>query len=105
MLTSRVRHRIFAGIQAPFTENLSFVTLIPLVPAVAIAQSGSPFDAGFTALQNLFTGTVAKGASLVAIGGYDFAHGEPGARKAHSGGAAAKAGVESSKHPAHRGWT
>ncbi len=36
-----------------------------------------------TSLQNLFTGTVAKVASLIAIviGGYQFAHGEPGAKK------------------------
>jgi type IV secretory pathway VirB2 component (pilin) len=37
----------------------------------ALAQ-GSPFDTGFTAIQSLFTGTIAKVASLVAIviGGY-----------------------------------
>ncbi len=52
-------------------------------PALALAQSESPFDTGFTALQTLFTGTVAKVASLIAIvvGGYEFAHGEPGAKK------------------------
>src|SRR5712675_1290685 len=58
--------------------------------ATALAQSGSPFDTGFTAIQTLFTGTVAKVASLVAIviGGYGFAHGEPGAKKALAGVAA-----------------
>jgi type IV secretion system protein VirB2 len=58
--------------------------------AAAQAQSGSPFDTGFTALQTLFTGTVAKVASLIAIviGGYGFAHGEPGAKKALAGVAA-----------------
>ena len=52
-------------------------------PALAAAQSGSPFDTGFTSLQNLFTGTIAKVASLIAIvvGGYEFAHGEPGAKR------------------------
>jgi hypothetical protein len=48
-----------------------------------IAQAGgSPFDTGFTSLQNLFTGTIAKVASLIAIvvGGYMFAHGEAGAK-------------------------
>jgi type IV secretory pathway VirB2 component (pilin) len=37
-----------------------------------------------SAIQSLFTGTIAKVASLVAIviGGYAFAHGEPGAKKA-----------------------
>lgn len=64
--------------------------LLFLFPAVALAQSGSPFDTGFTALQNLFTGTVAKVASLIAIviGGYQFAHGEPGSKKALAGVAA-----------------
>jgi type IV secretory pathway VirB2 component (pilin) len=60
-------------------------------PLAAHAQAGgSPFDTGFTALQTLFTGTVAKVASLIAIviGGYGFAHGEPGAKKALAGVAA-----------------
>ena len=54
-----------------------------LIPIAAAAQ-GSPFDTGFNALQTLFTGTIAKVASLIAIviGGYGFAHGEPGAKKA-----------------------
>jgi len=60
-----------------------------LTPVLAEAQ-GSPFDAGFNALQTLFTGTIAKVASLIAIviGGYGFAHGEPGAKKALAGVAA-----------------
>ncbi len=64
--------------------------VIVLFPLTAHAQSGSPFDTGFTNLQNLFTGTVAKVASLIAIviGGYSFAHGEPGAKKALAGVAA-----------------
>src|SRR6266852_5816875 len=64
---------------------------ILLLPLAAHAQAGgSPFDSGFTALQNLFTGTIAKVASLIAIviGGYGFAHGEPGASKALAGVAA-----------------
>jgi len=58
------------------------------MPVAAMAQ-GSPFDTGFNA-QTLFTGTVAKVASLIAIviGGYGFAHGEPGAKKALAGVAA-----------------
>ena len=68
---------------------IPFILLL-VFPAVALAQSGSPFDTGFTALQNLFTGTVAKVASLIAIviGGYQFAHGEPGSKKALAGVAA-----------------
>jgi type IV secretory pathway VirB2 component (pilin) len=65
-------------------QYLTLVALLVLFPVFAIAQSGgTPFDTGFTALQNLFTGTIAKVASLIAIvvGGYQFAHGEPGAKK------------------------
>ncbi len=66
-----------------------FLTLLFLMPVAALAQN-SPFDTGFTAIQSLFTGTIAKVASLVAIviGGYGFAHGEPGAKKALAGVAA-----------------
>jgi type IV secretory pathway VirB2 component (pilin) len=65
------------------------VALLFLMPLAALAQ-GSPFDTGFNAIQSLFTGTIAKVASLVAIviGGYGFAHGEPGAKKALAGVAA-----------------
>lgn len=63
--------------------------LLLLLP-VAVQAQGSPFDTGFNAIQTLFTGTIAKVASLVAIviGGYGFAHGEPGAKKALAGVAA-----------------
>jgi type IV secretory pathway VirB2 component (pilin) len=67
------------------------VPLLVILPLAAHAQGGgSPFDTGFTALQTLFTGTVAKVASLIAIviGGYQFAHGEPGAKRALAGVAA-----------------
>ena len=65
------------------------LALFFLFPRAALAQ-GSPFDTGFNAIQSLFTGTIAKVASLVAIviGGYSFAHGEPGAKKALAGVAA-----------------
>lgn len=64
--------------------------VVVTLPMVASAQSGSPFDTGFTNLQTLFTGTIAKVASLIAIviGGYQFAHGEPGAKKTLAGVAA-----------------
>jgi type IV secretory pathway VirB2 component (pilin) len=72
------------------SSTLAAITILVLVPLTAHAQGGSPFDTGFTALQTLFTGTVAKVASLIAIviGGYQFAHGEPGAKKALAGVAA-----------------
>ena len=67
----------------------ALLALLLLMPVAALAQ-GSPFDTGFNAIQSLFTGTIAKVASLVAIviGGYGFAHGEPGAKKALAGVAA-----------------
>ena len=72
---------------ASLSGFLLFTTL--MLPLTAHAQA-SPFDTGFTALQTLFTGTVAKVASLIAIviGGYGFAHGEPGHKKALAGVAA-----------------
>ncbi len=68
---------------------LCVMGLLLVLPALAHAQ-GSPFDTGLGAIQTLFTGTVAKVASLVAIvmGGYGFAHGDPGAKKNLAGVAA-----------------
>ena len=68
-------------------QSVTLFFLLVLFPALAVAQSGSPFDTGFIALQNLFTGTVARVASLIAIviGGYQFAHGEPGSKRALAG--------------------
>jgi type IV secretory pathway VirB2 component (pilin) len=70
-------------------QTAALVTLLLVLQVAALAQ-GSPFDTGFNAIQALFTGTIAKVASLVAIviGGYGFAHGEPGAKKALAGVAA-----------------
>ena len=71
--------------------HLSDVLLAPLavvlIASMAAHAQGTPLDTGFTNLQNLFTGTVAKVASLIAIviGGYQFAHGEPGGKKALAG--------------------
>ena len=45
-------------------QPLALFFLLVLFPALALAQSGSPFDTGFTVLQTLFTGIVAKVASL-----------------------------------------
>jgi type IV secretion system protein VirB2 len=45
------------------TSKLPLLTLLLFVPLATYAQ-GSPFDNGFTALQTLFTGTVAKVAML-----------------------------------------
>ena len=93
-MSIKIRIPIFLKTAQEFRRWMRLSTLIPavcfLVPMVAFAQSGSPFDTGFTSIQTLFTGTIAKVASLVAIviGGYGFAHGEPGAKKALAGVAA-----------------
>jgi type IV secretory pathway VirB2 component (pilin) len=87
MRISTRRPKLF---RVPPASVIVFAALL-FLPAAAHAQAaGSPFDTGFTALQNLFTGTIAKVASLIAIviGGYGFAHGEPGAKKALAGVAA-----------------
>jgi len=69
-------------IRFPF-RKLSVLGFLLLAPLAAYAQ-GSPFDSGLTSLQTLFTGTVARVASVIAIviGGYNFAHGDPGGKKA-----------------------
>jgi len=87
-ITKTPRRVLIRRIHSPAFLALAILTL-PLV-AHAQAAGGSPFDTGFTAMQNLFTGTIAKVASLIAIviGGYGFAHGEPGAKKALAGVAA-----------------
>ena len=71
-------------------RTVTIFTLLLVLPLAVMAQSGSPFDSGFNSLQNLFTGTIAKVASLIAIviGGYMFAHGEPGAKRNLAGVAA-----------------
>jgi type IV secretory pathway VirB2 component (pilin) len=82
-------HPIHRLLRAWACPTAAAIALLLVLPVGARAQ-GSPFDTGFTAIQTLFTGTVAKVASLVAIviGGYGFAHGEPGAKKALAGVAA-----------------
>jgi len=87
VLGRTTRAILWDGLQL-FRPGLTLFTLLILFPVLASAQS--PFDTGFTAMQTLFTGTVAKVASLIAIvvGGYQFAHGEPGAKKTLAGVAA-----------------
>jgi len=53
-------HNRFAG------SALTILAILLLASTFAHAQ-GSPFDTGFNALQTLFTGTIAKVASLIAI--------------------------------------
>jgi TrbC/VIRB2 pilin len=80
LVLGRTTRAIFWDGLRMFRPRLTLFTLLILFPVLASAQS--PFDSGFTAMQTLFTGTIAKVASLIAIvvGGYQFAHGEPGAK-------------------------
>src|SRR5260370_30430278 len=85
LLTNVFRRGIAHGQHLRWMRSiLCLITLLLVLPALAEAQFiNSPFDTGLTSIQSLFTGTVAKVASLIAIviGGYQFAHGEPGAKK------------------------
>ncbi len=88
LIQVRIPFPIVSAFRWNWTRPTITLTLLLIAPALAVAQS--PFDTGFTAMQTLFTGTVAKVASLIAIviGGYQFAHGEPGAKKTLAGVAA-----------------
>ncbi|MEO6804864.1 MAG: TrbC/VirB2 family protein [Edaphobacter sp.] len=90
-IKTRIFHNDVRNACAFSRQTLIIVAVLCLLPLTTHAQSGSsPFDSGLTSIQNLFTGTIAKVASLVAIviGGYSFAHGEPGAKKTLAGVAA-----------------
>jgi type IV secretory pathway VirB2 component (pilin) len=91
-MSSRIRsvlHRPIARVIGAVRPHIAAACILLFIPLAAQAQA-SPFDTGFNSLETLFTGTVAKVASLIAIviGGYGFAHGEPGAKKALAGVAA-----------------
>jgi type IV secretory pathway VirB2 component (pilin) len=76
-----VRNSFRAASQKPtFKFGLVLAAIAIISPLQAHA---SPFDTGFNNLQTLFTGTIAKVASIIAIvlGGIGFATGEPGAKK------------------------
>ena len=84
LLTFAIRRRIARWWSTHWIRQfLSLFALLIVSPVFAHALGSSPFDSGLTSMQTLFTGTVAKVASLIAIvvGGYQFAHGEPGAKK------------------------
>jgi type IV secretory pathway VirB2 component (pilin) len=71
---SRVQfiRQIQSRLRSKWTRSTSVLVILLLVIPVSALAQGSPFDTGFTAIQSLFTGTIAKVASLVAIviGGY-----------------------------------
>ncbi|MGA2433996.1 MAG: TrbC/VirB2 family protein [Bryobacteraceae bacterium] len=71
---------------APVLITLAFV-LVMTTPAFAQSAGSDPWDNAVTVLQNAFTGTIAKGLSLVAIvvGGLMFAFGEGQSKKMMAG--------------------
>ena len=79
--------RLNAAQRERAVQRLYVMAVLLLLP---IAAHATPFDSGISEIQTLFTGTIAKAASLIAIviGGYAFAHGEPGAKKGLAGVAA-----------------
>lgn len=72
--------RPYFGAKAPAVRVAYVLVIFFLLPLTAHA---SPFDTGITNVQTLFTGTIAKAVSLIAVvlGGLGFAFGEPGAKK------------------------
>ena len=87
-LTGQKLMRFTAVLPHPQTAawlTLLFVALVLLLPADLIAQS--PWESSANKLQTVFTGTIAKALSLVAIvvGGLVFAYGEGSGKKAIAG--------------------
>lgn len=68
-------------------NGLSFVILLFLVTPTSAFAQGSPWEQATLALQQSFTGPIAKGLSLVAIvvGGLSLAYGEGSGKKAIAG--------------------
>ena len=79
--------------QHPRAARLSVLALLivlqaaPLAAWTAVTPSQGPWVDAVTALQTAFTGTIARGLSLVAIviGGLMFAFGEGGSKRALAG--------------------
>ena len=81
----RTTHTLIARLRSALRKPAVTYGLLlaALTIALPIQAHASPFDTGFNNLQTLFTGTIAKVASIIAIvlGGIGFATGEPGAKK------------------------
>jgi type IV secretory pathway VirB2 component (pilin) len=98
LFPSSITHRSARTRRQPPRRRNQFAAAVTFVvitlPMVASAHSGSILDTGFTNLQTLFTGTIAKVVSLIAIviGGYQFAQGEPGSKKSAAEGRAPDGG-------------
>ena len=71
---------------AKFAAMLT-VSLVLVAPAYAQAQGNSPWENAVNVLQQAFTGTIAKGLSLIAIvvGGLTFAFGEGAGKRTFAG--------------------
>jgi len=74
---------VFRRNPVPWPAAIRTAAAIAALVFLPVAAHASPFDTGITNIQTLFTGTIAKAFSLVAVvlGGLGFAFGEPGAKK------------------------
>jgi type IV secretory pathway VirB2 component (pilin) len=70
-----------------FLQNLVAIGTALVFSSVVLAQGSSPWENAVNVLQTSFTGTIAKGLSLVAIviGGLTFAFGEGGGKRTFAG--------------------
>ena len=82
MSRNHIDHRITNRKHRKFLlrREAALLLCLFLLPLVAHA---SPFDSGISNISDLFTGTLAKAGSLIAVvlGGLGFAFGDPGAKK------------------------
>ena len=67
--------------------GLALTALGLTLPAPALAQANSPWESAVNVLQQAFTGSIARGLSLVAIvvSGLTFAFGEGGSKRVLAG--------------------
>src|ERR1700722_6649709 len=68
-------------------DGLAITALDLTLPVPALAQANSPWESAVNVLQQAFTGSIARGLSLVAIvvSGLTFAFGEGGSKRVLAG--------------------
>lgn len=80
-------HSVLARSRAQWRRHRSLITAVALTLAVSPAVRADPWSDAVNALQIAFTGTIARGLSLVAIvvGGLMFAFGEGDSKRMLAG--------------------
>jgi type IV secretory pathway VirB2 component (pilin) len=81
-----LRHGRWRG-RAWWRAAATALTFVLVGPRAAFAQGASPWENAVSVLSTAFTGTIARGLSLVAIvvGGLAFAYGEGGSKRLIAG--------------------